>query len=106
MSTRVKSSMYIDNSKLWILWFIDMKIMSLRNGGDSVNKVSGGQKQAHCHAAIWVKTGVSDLKAGLSHMIVIICISMYYFVFFTIVGVVKKCEFFFFSSLKPSLEGI
>ena len=45
-----------------------------------------------------VTTGASDPKAGLSHMIVIICMPMYYFTLFIIVDGLKKLNsiFFFF----------
>ena len=45
--------------------------------------------------AVRVTTGASDLKAGISHMIVIICKSMYYFALFNIVGGLKKVNSFF-----------
>ena len=44
-------------------------------------------------------TGASDMKAGLSHMIVIICMSMYYYALVRS-WILQKCDFSSFSFIK------
>ena len=45
-------------------------------------------------------TGACDIKAGLSHMVVIICMSMYLYALFYHCGSYKNVIFFFFFFIK------
>ena len=51
-------------------------------------------------------TGASDIRRGLGHMIVYICMLIYYYTLLIIMYLIKKVIFLLSLELKKSLEGI